>query len=91
MRSGRYSCRSVCYLAAGRPVVVQDTGFAVTLSVGEGILPFTAVEDAIAAIHAVEGNYARNRKATAAIAEEYFDSDKILNRPVEDALCGNTS
>jgi len=91
MRSGWFSCRSACYLAAGRPVVVQDTGFAVALPVGEGILPFTTVDEAISAIHEVEGNYARHAKATAAIAEEYFDSDKILNRLVEESMSGDAS
>ena len=75
---GCFSCRSACYLAAGRPVVVQDTGFASTLPVGEGILPFTTMDEAVAAIREVEGNYARHAKAARAIAEEYFDSDKVL-------------
>ena len=91
MRSGWFSCRSACYLAAGRPVVVQDTSLAVALPVGQGILPFTTVDEAIAAIHEVEGIYARHAKAAAAIDEEYFDSDKILNRLVEEALNGDAS
>lgn len=85
MCSGWFSCRSACYLAAGRPVVVQDTGFAAILPVGEGILPFTTVEEAVAAIDEVEANYVWHRKAARTIAEEYFDSDKVLNRLLEEA------
>ena len=84
--SGWFSCRSACYLAAGRPVVVQDTGFASVLPTGEGILPFTMMEEAAAAIHEVEANYERHAKAARAIAEEYFDSDKVLTRLIEKAM-----
>lgn len=83
---GWFSCRSACYLAAARPVVVQDTGFGAVLPVGEGLLSFTTVEEAVAAIKEVEANYARHSKAARAIADEYFDSDKVLNRLVEEAL-----
>ncbi len=86
MRTGWFSCRSACYLAAGRPVVVQDTAFTAVLPVGEGILPFTNLEEAVAAIHEVEGNYARHTKAARAIAEEYFDSDKVLNQLINEAM-----
>jgi glycosyltransferase involved in cell wall biosynthesis len=86
MHSGWFSCRSACYLAAGRPVVVQDTGFSSVLLVGEGILPFTTVEQAAAAIYEVEGNYARHAKAARAIAEEYFDSDKVLTHLIDSAM-----
>lgn len=85
-QSGWFSCRSACYLAAGRPVVVQDTGFTAVLPVGKGILPFTTVEEAVAAIHEVEGNYAKHAKAARAIAEEYFDSNKVLSRLLDTAV-----
>jgi glycosyltransferase involved in cell wall biosynthesis len=86
MRSGWFSSRSACYLAAGRPVIVQDTGFASVLPVGEGLIPFTNMEEAAAAIREVEADYARHSKAARAIAEEYFDSDKVLNRLIEESL-----
>jgi hypothetical protein len=89
MRSGWFSCRSVCYLAAGRPVVVQDTGFSSLLPVGEGILPFETLEEAAAAIHEVGNNYSRHAKAARSIAEEYFDSDKVLSRLIEEAMNGD--
>lgn len=88
-RPGWFSCRSACYLAAGRPVIVQDTGFTTVLPVGEGILSFTTLAEAIEAIQKVEGNYARYAKPARAIAEEYFNSDKVLSRLIEEALSSN--
>jgi hypothetical protein len=85
-QSGWFSERSARYLAAGRPVVVQDTGFSHVLPVGEGILPFTTPDEAVAGIRAVEANYDRHSRAARAIAEEWFDSDKILSRLIEEAL-----
>jgi hypothetical protein len=83
---GWFSCRSACYLASGRPVVVQDTGFGAVLPVGEGLLSFTNLEQAIAAIRAVETNYALHANAARGIAEAYFDSDKVLARLIAQAL-----
>lgn len=76
--SGWFSCRSVCYLAAGRPVVVQDTGFARSLPVGEGLLSFSTGEEAADAVRAVEADYPRHARAAAEIAEAHFDADKVL-------------
>jgi hypothetical protein len=86
MCSGWFSCRSACYLAAGRPVVVQDTGFSSILTVGEGILTFTTQSEAIAAIDEVEANYTWHAKAARNIAHEYFNSDKVLSQLLEAAL-----
>jgi hypothetical protein len=88
-QAGWFSDRSACFLAAGRPVVVQDTGFAGALPIGEGILPFMALEEAAAAIREVEGNYQRHAKAARSIAEEYFDSGKVLTRLIAEALSGD--
>jgi len=85
-RSGWFSERSACYLAAGRPVIVQDTGFSTIFPVGEGLVPFTTMDEAVAAINEVKGNYARHARAARALAEEYFDSDKVLTRLIEEAL-----
>ena len=79
-RSGWFSCRSACYLAAGRPVIVQDTNFSDVIPVGEGILPFTTLAEAAAAIRAVNADYSRHSRAATAIAETYFDSTLILDR-----------
>jgi hypothetical protein len=83
---GWFSCRSACYLAAGRPVVVQDTGFSHVLPVGEGLLAFTTVAEAVAAIKEVEAHYARHAKAARDIAAAYFSADAVLTRLVEEAL-----
>jgi len=83
---GWFSCRSACYLAAGKPVIVQDTGFSSILPVKEGILSFRTVEEAAAAIYSVESNYTRHAETARAIAEEYFDSDKILSRLIEKSI-----
>ena len=85
-RTGWFSCRSACYLAAGRPVVVQDTGFSSTLPVGDGIVPFTTLEEAIEGVRSVEADYPRHAKAARAIAEECFDSSKVLQRLIEEAF-----
>ena len=82
-RSGWFSCRSACYLATGRPIVVQDTGFSSILPVGSGILPFNTPEEAVRAIHNVENCYERHAIAALTIAKEYFDSDKVLAHLIE--------
>ncbi len=83
---GWFSERSACYLAAGRPVVVQDTGFTGVLPVGEGILSFRSVPEAAAAIREVEANYVQHARAARDIAEVYFDSDKVLTHLIDRAM-----
>ncbi len=86
LRSGWFSCRSACYLAAGRPVVVQDTGFSSLLPVGEGVLAFTSVEQAADAIRVVEADYARHTGAARDIAGAHFNSDRVLAELIDQAL-----
>ena len=88
-RSGWFSCRSACYLAAGRPVVVQDTGFSSVIPVGKGILPFNTLEQAIDAIKAVREDYDKHSLAARNAAEQLFDSDKVLARLIEESLEAN--
>lgn len=83
---GWFSCRSACYLAAGKPVAVQDTGFSNVLPVGEGLVPFSTVEEAAAAIRKIQENYKRHAKAAREIAEGYFAADKVLNQLLDVAL-----
>jgi hypothetical protein len=85
-RPGWFSERSACYLAAGRPVVVEDTGFSSTLPTGEGIVSFRTLEEAVAGVEAVRGAYGRHAESARAIAAEYFDSDKVLGRLVEQVM-----
>jgi hypothetical protein len=83
--SGWFSDRSVRYLASGRPVVVQDTGFDRHLPVGDGLHAFRELSDAAAAVDSVLSDYDGNSRAARAIAEEYFDSDIVLARFLDDA------
>jgi hypothetical protein len=85
-QSGWFSERSARYLAAGRPVVVQETGFSGVLPTGEGILPFRNPDEAVKGIREVEKNYPLHARAARAIAEEYFDSDAVLGRLLDDAM-----
>jgi hypothetical protein len=79
-RSGWLSDRSLCYLASGKPVLAQDTGFSDNYPVGEGLLAFSTLEEAAAGIEEIERNYEDHCRAARALAEKYFDSDKVLGR-----------
>ncbi len=83
---GWFSERSACYLASGRPVVIQDTGFAGILPVGQGIVPFTDFPTAVAAVASVEEDYANHCDAARSLAERYFDSDRVLAQLVNEAM-----
>jgi len=77
-RCGWFSCRTVCYLAAGRPAVVQDTGFSEFVPTGCGLFAFSDAETAAAGIAAVEADYAAHQEAARAVAERRFASDVVL-------------
>ena len=85
-RPGWFSCRSACYLAAAKPVIVQDTGLGTILPVGQGILTFDTLKEAAEAIREVESDYDRHARAAREIAETCFDSGKVLSRLLEEAL-----
>ena len=82
-RCGWFSDRSACYLASGRPVVAQETGFSRFVPTGAGLLPFTTVEHAAAALEAVSGDYAAHSAAARAFAQDALDSDVVLQRLLE--------
>jgi hypothetical protein len=79
-RSGWFSCRSVCYLAAGRPVILQDTGFSEILPTNEGLFAFTDSSSALAAINAIEAGYSRHQSAARQLAEELFDARIVIGQ-----------
>ena len=81
--SGWFSDRSVRYLASGKPVLVQDTGFSRQLPVGEGLVPFRSLDEAAAGAERIAGDYDRHCRAARALAEQYFDSDRVLGRMLE--------
>jgi hypothetical protein len=82
-RCGWFSDRSACYLAAGRPVVAQDTGFGGALPAGEGLLTFDTAQDAAAAIERVMVDRQRHARAARELAEAYLDSDRVLKHLLE--------
>ena len=81
-RSGWFSERSICYLATGRPVLAQDTGLAGLYPVGEGLLTFSTLDEAVAGVEEIRSDYPRHAGAAREIAVEHFDSDKVLGRLV---------
>ena len=82
-RSGWFSDRSAAYLAAGRPVITQDTGFGNILPTGEGLFAYSTLDEAAAAVEVIESDYQRHSRAAAEIANEYFDASRVLGRLVE--------
>jgi hypothetical protein len=84
-RSGWFSDRSVCYLACGRPVLAQSTGLESLLPVGSGVVTFSTLEEAAAGVEAINGSYARHRRAARDIAAGCFATDKVLPPLIEAA------
>jgi hypothetical protein len=76
--TGWFSDRSACYLAAGRPVITQETGFSKFLPTGRGLFGFRTTEDVLAAVDAIESDYAGNCRAAREIAAEYFGAEKVV-------------
>jgi hypothetical protein len=77
-RTGWFSCRSACYLAASRPVVTQETGWSKYLPTNAGLLAFETEDEAVEALRRVHAEPARHRRAARAVAEEHFDSRRVL-------------
>jgi hypothetical protein len=84
-RTGWMSERTTCFLATGRPAVVQETGLSDWVPTGEGLLTFDGVRDAAAAIDSVNAEYERHCDAARRLAEEEFDSDRVLAALLDDA------
>ena len=74
LRTGWFSDRSACYLASGRPVLAEATGFSEFLPTGAGLLSFTDMEEALAGVADIDANYERHSRAARAIAEQHLDS-----------------
>jgi len=86
LQNGWVSDRSLCYLASGKPVVMQDTGPSPYLPFGDGILRFSTAEEAAAALAAVNADYERHCQSARGIAETYFDARQIAERILNVAL-----
>jgi hypothetical protein len=83
---GWFSERSAAYLASGRPVVIQDTGFSQWLPTGSGVVPFKTHDEAIIGIGKINSCYDLHCRAAREIAQEYFDSDKVLTSLIERSM-----
>ncbi|HSH83069.1 MAG TPA: hypothetical protein VLA19_31435 [Herpetosiphonaceae bacterium] len=85
-RGGWFSDRTVCYLASGRPALVQDTGLRDWLPTGEGLLTFRDVSEALNGIEAINADYERHRHAARQLAEHYFAAERVLPPLLEAAM-----
>lgn len=84
LRSGWFSERSACYLAAGRPVVTQDTGFGTTIPTGEGLFAFNTMDEILSAFEAINSDYERHSRAASELAAEYFRAETVLAKLLND-------
>jgi hypothetical protein len=83
---GWFSDRSTAYLAMGRPVVLQDTGFSRFIQSGRGVVPFRTPDEALAGVNHVVSNYDEHCREARALVEEHFSAPRVLQRLLEDAL-----
>jgi hypothetical protein len=86
-RNAWISDRTLCYLATGRPAIVEDTGASAVLPNGEGLLRFASLAEAADAVRRVEADYARQCRAARALVEAHFDARKIVAGLLDEALC----
>ena len=84
LKSGWFSDRSACFLAAGRPVITQDTGFGKFIPTGEGLFSFTTMEDIVAALETINHDYEKHSRIARSIAVEYFAAEKVLQKMIDD-------
>jgi hypothetical protein len=84
LRTGWFSDRSACYLAAGKPVITQDTGVGKFVPAGEGLFLFNTMEEIVTAFEAIRSDYPKHSRASRAIAEEYFRAETVLTKFLDD-------
>jgi GT2 family glycosyltransferase len=84
LRSGWFSDRSATYLASGRPVITQETGFSNVLPVGEGLFAFSSLEEIIGSVECIQSDYSRHRRVAFDIARTYFSHEVVLSRLLAD-------
>jgi len=78
LNTGWFSDRSACYLAAGRPVIIQETGFTKTYGGKAGLLSFRSVGEIVDAVKAINADYAKHSRAASAVAREFFEAEKVV-------------
>jgi hypothetical protein len=84
LRTGWFSDREATYLASGKPVIAQETGFSKSLPTGRGLFSFSTMDEIIAAVDAINSDYCTHCKAAREIANEYFDARKIASALLKD-------
>ncbi len=87
LRSGWFSDRSASYLACGRPVITQETGFSNILPTGEGLFAFSTLDEIEEALGRIDRDYARHSAAASRIAREYFDYRVVLPAMLDRLAC----
>jgi hypothetical protein len=87
--SGWFSDRSVCFLAAGKPVVTQETGFSKYIPTGRGLFAFETKDDVLAAFESINSDYLTHARDAQDIAQEYFAAKKLLAKMLEDVGIGS--
>jgi hypothetical protein len=85
LNTGWFSDRSACYLAAGRPVITQETGFTRLYGDGKGLFAFSDLEDVREAVTAINADFATHSRAAYEIAKEFFEAEKVLASLLERA------
>jgi len=85
MRSGWFSDRSVCYLAAGRPVITQETGFSKFVPTGRGLFGFETLDAILDAVDRIAGDYDAHSEAAREIAADCFGAEKVIGSLLEEA------
>ena len=85
LNTGWFSDRTACYLAAGRPVITQETGFTAHYGGKEGLLTFSTMEEIVDAVAAIRADYKKHSRAALEIAREVFEAEKVLASLLERA------
>jgi hypothetical protein len=85
LNTGWFSDRSACYLAAGRPVITQETGFTKLYGGKEGLLSFRAVDEIAEAVKSITTDYAGHSRAAHRLAQDVFEAEKVLESVLDRA------
>jgi hypothetical protein len=85
LNTGWFSDRSACYLAAGRPVIIQETGFSKHYGCGHGLLSFRSLREIVEAVKMINADYEKNSRAAREIAKEVFEAEKVIGSMLDRA------
>jgi hypothetical protein len=90
MRTGWFSCRTACYLAGGRPAVVEETGWTKFIPSGRGVIAFTTLDETLAGLEAVAADPIGHRAAAYEIARQYLAPDRVLPEMIDSIYAGKS-